>query len=339
MNIQGLRKQMYRHSEDFKLNHEFQLLSAVKDLTKKSQEGEKKLEENHLEIQQLKKLNRQKDEKIDELKNDVNILKDKLENVREQLSTKIEKNEQLMEKCFARIECNERLTENRLIKIEEHQTDQVKTNDGFKKNIKNLQTFSEQVSKLHVTLSEGILRRNHHHSLTLFQEEYDKNNEVTLWNKTIEEANKDDNTCHYLKTLTESMNRYKLTIYPSTYKERFENFVYSLPEGVYFNGFFKITCLPKSLRVKLLNTSKKFQDEVERNDERRFLKVQNDPCFFSYYYGGYLNVVMWCSVKVHLLHETNEENKIKISHSEEGHVINDVSEYKYANSIVLYLSN
>ena len=215
MNIQGLRKQMYRHSEDFKLNHEFQLLSAVKDLTKKSQEGEKKLEENHLEIQLLKKLNRQKDEKIEELKNDVNILKDKLENVREQLSTKIENNEQL--------------TENRLIKIEEHQTDQVKTNDGFKKNIKNLQTFSEQVSKLHVTLSKRRFRTNYHHSLTLFQEEYDKDNDVTLWNKTIEEANKDDNTCHYLKTLTESMNRYKLTIYPSTYKERFENFVHSLP--------------------------------------------------------------------------------------------------------------
>ena len=90
--------------------------------------------------------------------------------------------------------------------------------------------------------------------------------------------------------------------------------------------------------MKVLNTPKKFQDEVERNDGR--IIVQNDPRLFSYYDDyGCLNVVKLCSNKVHLLHKTNEENKIKIPHSEEGHFVNDVSEYKFFNSIVFYFSD
>ena len=93
-------------------------------------------------------LNKQKDEKINELKTDVDILKDKLENVREKLSgkiknnkqlteigtheklmgnniTKIENNEQLTEKRLAEIETNdEQMTYDRLIKLEAYQTQQ-----------------------------------------------------------------------------------------------------------------------------------------------------------------------------------------------------------------------
>ena len=120
--------------------------------------------------------------------------------------------------------------------------------------------------------SERWLQLNYHHSLALFKEEYDKNNYVTLWNNTIGEANNDDNNCNYLKTLTKSMNQYKQTIYPSTYKERFENLVLSLPEGVNFNRFIKISCLAKSLCVIIFEKLRQFQDEVERNDKTRIFK-------------------------------------------------------------------
>ena len=86
---------MYKHSEDFKLNHEFQLLSTVK--------------ETNLEIKQLQELNKQKDEKINELKTDVDILKNKLENVREKLLGKIENNKQLTDNRLTEIETNDEL--------------------------------------------------------------------------------------------------------------------------------------------------------------------------------------------------------------------------------------
>ena len=53
------------------------------------------MKEINLEIQQLKEMNKQKDEKMNELKKNVDILKNKLENVQEELSTKIDSNEQL----------------------------------------------------------------------------------------------------------------------------------------------------------------------------------------------------------------------------------------------------
>ena len=120
-----------------------------------------------------------------------------------------------------------------------------------------MKTFADRVSKLHTTLSDRWLQLNRHHFHTLLKEKYDNNNEVTSWNKTIDDANKDDNKCNYLTTLTKSMNQYKQTIYPSTYKERFKNLVWSLPKGVGFTNFIKINCYNKSLCVKtcLLYTS------------------------------------------------------------------------------------
>ena len=373
---------MYKHSEDFKLNHEFQLLSTVK--------------ETNLEIKQLKELNKKKDENISELKNDLNILNNKLEKVLEELSAKIESKEQLIDNLFTEIERNEqitddiftviesneqltydrfrelesneqlnydrlteienneqlknnrltdienngRLTNNRLTEIAQLQTQHSIANDQFRKEIGNLNIFAERVSKLQVSLSEKNLQWDRHHYSTLFKEKYDKNNYVTLWNNTIGEANNDDNKCNYLKTLTKSMNQYKQTIYPSTYKERFENLVLSLPEGVNFNRFIKISCLAKSLCVIIFETPRQFQDEVERNDKTRiFFKVQNSPSVFSYYIGSCLYVVMYYpkEIKIYLLHNTNEEMKLEIPHIEEGHFINHIPEYKFFKKILFHI--
>ena len=327
---------MHEHNEDSRLNHEFQLLSAFKNLTKKSQEGEKKLKENHLEIEQLKELNRQKDEKMDELKNDVNTLKNKLENVRVELSSKIESNQQL--------------TVNRLTEIEDHrQKQQSTTNDQFKEDIQHLQTFADRVSKLHSTLSERYLQLNHHHCSTLFQEDYDNDKDVASWNKTIDEANKDDNTsCEYLTTLTKSMNEYKKTTYPSTYKSRLENLVLSLPSGSVFQCFLRIRCYFGSVCVKSFETFEEFQKEIDKKSDqkntKRFCKVQNEPLVSTYCVKDCLHVVLvgFSECSKYLLHNTNENKKLCLppdNDNKEGYEVKDISQYRCLSSIVLFFES
>ena len=372
---------MYKHSEDFKLNHEFQLLSTVK--------------ETNLEIKQLKELNKKKDENISELKNDLNILNNKLEKVLEELSAKIESKEQLIDNLFTEIERNEqitddiftviesneqltydrfrelesneqlnydrlteienneqlknnrltdienngRLTNNRLTEIAQLQTQHSIANDQFRKEIGNLNIFAERVSKLQVSLSEKNLQWDRHHYSTLFKEKYDKNNYVTLWNNTIGEANNDDNKCNYLKTLTKSMNQYKQTIYPSTYKERFENLVWSSLEGAVFNGFIRIRCYSKSFCVKTFDIDDEFMKEVEKNDRSTLLKVQNTPSIFSYHTDDCLHVVSRRLQNYHLylLHNANSDGKQLITQSKEGNTVKDVSNFVFQKSIVIYL--
>ena len=45
------------------------------------------------------------------------------------------------------------------------------------KDVDNLKKFSERTSRLHHTLSEKLLRRNRHYYKTLFNEDYDRDEE------------------------------------------------------------------------------------------------------------------------------------------------------------------
>ena len=249
---------MYQHSKTMKLNHEFLLLKTLKNLQKKSDEGEEKLKEKDSEIEQLKESNTKKDVTLNELKHDVNILKNQLENVRQQLTEKIERNEEHTNKCFE--------------ELNEKQTEQSETFDQIKKNIDNLETFAKRVSKLHSTLSYRDFQSNFHHYSTILQEDYDKKECVILLNETIKEANEDHNKCKYLKTLKDSLNQYKKTIYSSTYKERFENLSCLLPTGVVFNCFIRIEFFSGPLCVKIFHTTVDLKKEMERNDEKRTFK-------------------------------------------------------------------
>ena len=214
---------MYQHSETMKLNHEFLLLKTLKNLKQKSDEGEEKLKEKDSEIEQLNESNTKKDVTFNELKHDVNILKNQLENVRQQLKDKIERNEEQTNKYFE--------------ELNEKQTEQSKKVDHFKKNIDNLETFAERVSKLHSSLSDVNFQSNFHNYSTIFQEDYDKNNEVIKWNETIKEANEDHNKCKYLKTLKGSLNQYKKTIYSSRTWKDLETFLsYYLQELILTNS-------------------------------------------------------------------------------------------------------
>ena len=88
----------------------------------------------------------------------------------------------------------------------------------------DLQTFAERMSKLHSALSNQSLERNNHYATTLFQHDYDKNEEVTKWNEMVKEVNEDDNECNYLETLKYSINQYKETTYSPTFKKRLRIF-------------------------------------------------------------------------------------------------------------------
>ena len=313
---------MYQHNETFKVNHEFLLLVTVKNIKEKNEQEKKEKEK---EIEQLKESNTKKDETLNELKHDVKILKNQLDNVCEQMKDKIERNEEQTNKYFE--------------EMNEKQTEQSEKFDQIKKNIDNLETFAERVSKLHSSLSDVNFQRNYHNHSTIFQEDYDKNNEVIKWNKTIKEANEDDNKCKYLETLKGSLNQYKKTIYSSTYKERFENLCRLLPEGVLFNNFIRIRCFSgRPLCVKIIGTSDDLEKEIERDDKIRTLKVQNSPVMCSCYVGECLQIVLGIApnLKVYLLHNLNEEEKLLLSREKEGHIVRDISNYLFGSSIVFY---
>ena len=292
-------------------------------------------------------MNKQKDEKMNELKKDVDILKNKLENVREELSTKFDSNEQLTDNRLTKIESNEQLTSNRLTVIEDHhQTNQSKTNEQFQGDIQNLETFADRVSKLHATLSERYLQLNHHHCSTLFQDDYNNDKDVISWNSTIDEANKYDNTsCEYLTTLKKSMNEYKKTTYPSTYKSRLENLVLSLPSGSVFQCFLRLSCYHGSLCVKSFETFEEFQKEVDKTDQKnmkRFCKVQNEPLVNTYSIGDCLYIVLvgFSECSKYLLHNTKEDEKLCLPDGDkEGYGVQDITEFRCLSSIVLYFKS
>ena len=137
------------------------------------------------------------------------------------------------------------------------------------------------------------------------------------------------------------MNQYKQTIYSSTYKERFENLVWSFPEGIFFNSFIKINCFKKSLCVKTFDSFDEFTKEVEKKDSSRLLKVQNSADIFSYHTADCLHVLLlgFKNCHLYLLHNANEDGKQLIPQSKEGYTIKDVSNFVFYQSIVFYFEN
>ena len=241
-----MRGEMHQHSEKFKFHHELQLLTTVKNLKEKSDEAEEKLKEKDIEIKQLKELNTEKDKTLSSLKHDIGDLKRQLKNAGKRL-TEMERN---------------KIQTNDLVNL----TQQSKKFDKFDEDIDNLKTFAKRISKLHYTLSEKWLRTNYHHSSTLLQEKYDKDKDVTQWNELIKEVVEDDNKCQYLETLKASMNRCKETIYSSTYEERFKNFCYFTPLGIFCYPFIRIgfgSPYNKFICVKSFGNYSDFEKELE----------------------------------------------------------------------------
>ena len=297
-----MRGEMNQHSEKSKIHHELHLLTTVKNLKEKSDEGGKKLKEKDIEIENLKELNATKDETLNALRQHFDDLKIQLENVCKQ---------------------------------------QAEIVPQFKKDIDNLKTFAERTSNMHFTLSDRLLQTNRNYNSTLLQKEYDKNKEVTKWNEMIKEVVEDDNKCNYLETLKTSINQYKETVYSSTYEERLENFCLMSPQGFFRDGidFIRIGC-PRNIDyicVKCFDNYNDFDKDFERKDEKRTCKVQNDPNVYSYYVGDCLHVVvaLLCG-DVFLLHKSNEEEKLHLPNGRKSK-IDEFSNYWVHYSIVLYL--
>lgn len=315
LNIQGTRRKIQQHLETFRVNHELLLLSTVKNLKEMNTKKD-------FEIKQLQKLNIEKDESLQELKHDITDLKDQLKNVRTQLKDRMENNQ---------AQANYRFEE-----IEENLTQQKIKSD----RIDNLQTFAERTSKLQSILSNQILCRND--SFTLFKNEYDKSEEVAKWNEIVDEANGNDNEknrCDYLKTLTASINLYTQIIYSHAYEKRLWNLCHTLPEGVTTDNFIKIGCYKKTKSI-CIKGYKEFQDfykEIDRNDVKKMCKIQNNPAVCSYYFGGYLHIVLYLDVfdKIYLLHNSKEGNKL---HLPIHQIVNlgNIWEYLVNDSIILF---
>ena len=74
--------------------------------------------------------------------------------------------------------------------------------------------------------------------------------------------------------------------------------------------------------------------------KKELLKVQNSNIVCSYYVGECLHVVLGIpeGLKVYLLHNSNEDEKLLLSRKKEGDILKDISKYKFINSIVLYIN-
>ena len=318
---QDVRGKMNQHIEQSKVNHEILILSTVKEFKQKS-------EKKDLEIQELKQKSKQKDLKIEELKKksdekdaSMHELEHDLENLRrdfDQLTITVENNEKQTKTCFDEMKVTETQHSNK---------------------IKNLETFAGRCTKIHFTLSEEYLRRNYHHGYTLFQEDYDKDEDVKEWNKIVEEVNEDDNECDYLAKLKDSVNQYQETIYSPTYKERLKNFCYFTPVMTKRGEFIRIGCNYdfKRICVNIYHKRRDFTNEIERIDERRTCKVQTlDVC--SFYIDDCLHVLLYghyCS-RIFLLHKSDEDKKLELP---EGAAVklDNYHHYTVNNSVVLYL--
>ena len=203
------------------------------------------------------------------------------------------------------------------------------------KEIINLKTFAERISQLHLTLSDDFLQTNSHYDWTLFQEDYDTNEEVKEWHKMVEEVDEDENECEYLETLKESINQYKETIYSTTYKERIENFCRLTPPGVSRGNFAKIKCL---LTTKFIRFEKFYKLERFQNHSAGNVLFQNYGSLFTYYVGDCLHIAFYKSyiVYVYLLHCSDEDKTLNLP-NKETIKIDNYMENLYDNSIVLYI--
>ena len=244
MNIQGTRSEMHQHGEQSRTIHDIFLLSTVKNL--KEQNNQK-----DLEITKLKETNANTNETLSGLRRNFTNLHNKFEEMKKQ------------------IEIKEGEVKQYLNEIIDNQTEK---SQQLIKDVDDLKVFAKRTSNLHHALSEEWLQRNCHYSFTLFQAKYDKDEDVKEWNKMVDEINEDENECSYLKTLKSSVNRYKQTIYSTTYEERLMNFFYTTPLGEFRNYFIRIGCssLTKSICVKLfISDFDDFKKEVEKNEKRR----------------------------------------------------------------------
>ena len=205
--------------------------------------------------------------------------------------------------------------------------------------IKNLKTFAERTSQLHLTLSDKYLQTNVHHGLAILQDDYEKYKEVHQWNKLTEEVNKDLNYCCYLQTLKESINRYKKTIYSTTYKERIINFCFLTPPGVRREDFLKISCLSTTeyIQIEQFDCFEAFQQcSVGK------VLFQNYGEAFTYYVGDCLHVVLYDEFRstesnTYLFNDSDEYKKLILPNKEAVEIYHIWKYLCDGSSIVLYL--
>ena len=163
------------------------------------------------------------------------------------------------------------------------------------------------------------------------------------WNTIVNEVNRDKIVnCDYLEKLKDSINQYNQTVYSPIYKERFLNLFFALPLGISY-PFVRIGCTRfcDFICVKYFFNMHDFDEEVRRNNERRYCTILHDQDTFSYYGGDdRLNVVLWGKYhSVHLLHKSEEEKKMYLPNGVVVKVENIEESFMVSDFIMLYLTH
>ena len=311
---------MNRHMETNKINHEL-LLKTVKNLKQKSDQSEEKLKVKDAEIEQFKKSNAKKDEKLSELNQNMSHLITKYEKQNKKSNQKIEQ---------------------------------------LKKNVDLLETFAERAGLILHTQSTLMLYRDYQDSLfqedydnnkaavewkkmvedqkiadsckylptlkILFQEDCNEQEETE---ESVEE-------CQYLNKLNHSIENFGQAFYRSTYKRRFESLCWVTPMGTFDGEFTRIGCskVTKSICVTfidgLINVNEEY-GEVQT-------KVCNDVDVCSYYDDIDCLHIHICHTggEIYLLHASSEDQKMKLINGEKME-IEDIEDFMFWSSIFIHI--
>ena len=324
------------------------------DIQKSTIECQKKrmdeIEKKNLELQnkmhtQNPKINNGNKYKLDnverknlELQNKIesqNIIIEKLNTTVKELTKKVEilenkgnemrnKNEQNMKKSNEHFESLEKLIKNessetnlKSIFLENQLEDLKKQIGALKKQIGALNQFAEDVSNLHLTLSNPLIRLNYP---TVNQKEYEERKEFKQWTNFTKEISKRNDALAHVANLKKAVASYSRTVFPKNHSDRFKIASHMLSSDIINVNLLKLEC-PYNFRyvsIKLIHKYDEFQQILGTKryfqNSHRVLShpdVNND-IFNVFLYDGSKNVT--------LFHSTDEKRHLKIP--SDGTIVN-----------------
>ena len=180
----------------------------------------------------------------------------------------------------------------------------------LEKQIGSLNQFAEDMSILHLTLSEPLIRLN---IPGTDQNKDDTKGKKHNWNDFTEEISKRHDVLDYVVNLKKAVALYSRTVFPKDHATRFYFAYCMIPSDFFYYGnLLKVLCpfqIPY-VSLKVFKTQTEFQREL---GTKRY--VQNSPDVASYIdeqNGIFSVVVIHDSKNVTLYHSTDENQHFKI---------------------------
>ena len=337
-----------------KVKHELQLLNTFKQLLAKQENNviqQNKLNEKFetqqilfsKKLEDLQKKNIELDSKLDraektnvKLVEKIGYLGKKLELVEKhncELVEKIESQNAVLANQIKQIQSTEEkmeLLEKKLDEIEKS------TNKGFQRSkqeienqlkdyenkIEALTLFSNDLSRLHLTIGHWYIQRNYQQYFIFSEGEYSKCNfgetkriEETTWNtftKEIAERDKRFDGCDFLRNLKEAITNYSKSVYPKKHYDRYGLCIMNKFNDLWNNNL-KIKCslVSRYISFKICQTIDMFDKELQT---KKYLVRHNDRvASYDDYVNDCLHIVVFHDqIKRVLLIHPDDENKITI---------------------------